>query len=366
VAATESSGPVISKTSRTPAPASGPPTTIDAALSWAAPESWTAHAFDTISIDPTYGEAAMSGTPKALAPVRTASGLVVRATSAINDLIAITPKTQTQWVSVWRAHVPGEILALRAFGDVVLVTTSDRLVLAYSDAGVRLWQLRLDEIISAPPVRASDTDVVLVDLAGEVRRLVIATGAVVWQHSVGSDVTAAPAVGAGVVLVMDRGQVTTGLDAATGQQKWTLDLEGKAGAFLCDTLVLLQDQTAHGVDPATGERRWLRPFYGTFTEMAPVGARLAVATQSATVLLDPTGQVTARLPAYLRLTVAGDRMVGWGTEQAEVVDASGTVITRWPLPSLTLAVQDRPAVGTPQGVLLFNSDWTFQGWNDEH
>ena len=40
---------------------------------------------------PTYGEAAMSGTPKALAPVRTASGLVVRATSAINDLIAITP-----------------------------------------------------------------------------------------------------------------------------------------------------------------------------------------------------------------------------------------------------------------------------------
>ena len=113
--------------------------------------------------------------------------------------------------------MPGEILTLRAFGDVIMVTTSERLVLAYSDAGVRLWQLRLDEIVAAPPVRVSDADVVLVDLAGEVRRLVIATGAVVWQHSLGSDVTVAPAVGAGVVVVMDRGQVTTGLDATTGQ-----------------------------------------------------------------------------------------------------------------------------------------------------
>ncbi len=37
----------------------------------------------------------MSGTPKSLAPVRTESGLVVRATSSLNDLIAITPKTRT-------------------------------------------------------------------------------------------------------------------------------------------------------------------------------------------------------------------------------------------------------------------------------
>jgi hypothetical protein len=58
-------------------------------------------------------------------------------------------------------------------------------------------------------------------------------------------------------------------------------------------------------------------------------------------------------------------MVGWGSEQAEVVDTAGTVRTRWTLPSLTLAVQDRPAVATPRGVLLFNSDWTFRGWTDE-
>jgi len=63
--------------------------------------------------------------------------------------------------------------------------------------------------------------------------------------------------------------------------------------------------------------------------------------------------------------VSADRLVGWGTHEAEVVDASGSVSRRWPLPELTLAVQDRPAVALPEGVLLTDSDWTFTIWNDE-
>jgi outer membrane protein assembly factor BamB len=162
---------------------------------------------------------------------------------------------------------------------------------------------------------------------------------------------------------MDRGGTVTALDQATGSRKWTAELEGLAAGFVGDTLVVLQDQTAHGLDPATGRRRWLRPFFGTFTELAPFGDRLVLATQSATVLLDQAGQVTARLPGYLRVTVATDGMVGWGVREAELVDAAGTVGKRWPLPSLRLAVQDRPAVGAPDGVLLFNSDWTFSEWS---
>ena len=307
----------------------------------------------------------MSGGPKALTPVRTESGLVVRATTS-HDLIALTPKTRTKWLAVWRSHVPGEILTVRAFGNVILVATSDRQLVAYSDLGIRLWQLGLDEIAPAPVVRASDTDVVVIDLAGEVRRLAIATGTVAWEHSLGSDVTVAPAVGSGVVVAMDRGGTVTALDAASGERKWTVELDGLAAGFVGDGLVVLQDQTAHSLDPATGKRRWLRPFFGTFTELVPFGDRLVVATESATVLLDPAGRVTSRLPGYLRVTVATDRMVGWGEREAELVDNLGAVSRRWTLPSLTLAVQDRPAVSIPQGVLLFNSDWTFQAWNDEH
>jgi outer membrane protein assembly factor BamB len=191
------------------------------------------------------------------------------------------------------------------------------------------------------------------------------TGASFWQHSLGSDVTVEPAVGHGVVVAMDRGGTVTALDEATGDRKWTAELEGLAAGFVGDTLVVLQDQTAHGLDPATGQRRWLRPFSGIFTELVPFRDRLVLATKSATVLLDQEGQVTSRLPGYLRVTVATDRMVGWGEREAELVDTAGVVSRRWNLPGLTLAVQDRPAVGTPNGVLLFNSDWTFSGWTDE-
>jgi hypothetical protein len=365
VRTTESSGDVVLTTSLGTGPTPQVRTTTETPLRWTAPERWVEHGYNIVSADPTFGTGPMSGSPKSLAPVRTESGLVVRATSSLNDLIALTPKTRTEWVSAWRSHVPGEILTMHAFGDVILVATSTRQLLAYTDLGIRLWQVDLDEIAPAPMVRVSDTDVVVIDLAGVVRRLAITTGAVAWQHSLGSDVTIAPAVGHGLVVAMDRGGTVTALDQATGGKKWTVELEGLAAGFVGDTLVVLQDQTAHGLDPATAERRWLRPFFGTFTELAPLGDRLVLATESSTVLLDRTGRVTSRLPGYLRLTAATDRMVGWGVREAELVDTAGTVSRRWTLPSLTLAVQDRPAVGTPQGVLLFNSDWTFSAWNDE-
>ena len=153
---------------------------------------------------------------------------------------------------------------------MILVTTSERRLVAYSDLGIRLWQRDLDEIAPAPPVRVSDSDVVLADLAGDVHRLALATGAELWQHRLGADVTLSPAVGSGIVVAMDRGGTVTALDEATGQRRWTKELEGKGAGFVGATLVVLQDQTAHGLDPASGDRRWLRPFVGTFTEVAPL------------------------------------------------------------------------------------------------
>ena len=365
VSATESYADLVTRTTQTAAGSPRTPGTRGPLPSWTAPDSWTEHKLNTISIDPTFGQEQMSGSPNALAPVRTESGLVVRATASTNDVIALTPKTQTAWVSAWRAHVPGQILTLRSFGNVILVTTSERRVVAYSDLGIRLWHRDLDEIAAAPPVRISDSDVVLTDLAGDVHRVALATGAELWRYRLGADVTVPPAVGAGLVVAMDRGGTVTALDEVTGQRRWTKELEGKGAGFVGTTLVVLQDQTAHGLDPASGDRRWLRPFVGTFTEVASLADRLVLVTESATVLLDEAGRVTARLPGYLRLTLSADRIVGWGQREAEVFDPSGSVLRRWPLPDLTLAVQDRPAVALPQGVMLTNGDWTFTIWNDE-
>ena len=357
---------IAATTTRVAAPVPGPAATESTAISWTDPAAWQHHALDTMSIDPTFGEGPMSGSPITMTPVGTDSGLVVRALSAVNDLVATTPKTRDQWVAVWRAHVPGTILTLTAFGNVIIATTSERAVVAYSDAGVRLWRLDLDELAPSAPVRLNGSDAVLVDLSGRAQAFSILTGEVRWDRSVGSDVKLSPAVGAGLVVIMDRGGTTTALDQGTGRSVWTVDLEGKGAAFVGGTLVVLQDQTAHGLDPATGSSRWLRPFLGTFTRLATVGDRLVIATKDATVLLDAMGAVQSRLGGFLDLTVTPDRIIGWGTGQAKVFGADGTVIAEWPLPALTLARQDRPAVPTRQGVLLFGSEWTFEAWNDEH
>jgi hypothetical protein len=307
----------------------------------------------------------MNGTAAPLAPVRTESGLLVRATDTLNDLLAFTPKTRTQWVLVWRGHVPGQILTLTAFGNVVLVTTSERWVIAYTDVGVRLWQLRLDEIAPAPPVRASDGDAVLVDLSGMVQRLRLSGGEVVWRHEVGSDVKLAAAVGAGFVIAMDRGGTTTALHADTGTPAWTLAVEGEAAGFVGGMLVLIKDQNAIGVSPVTGARRWLRPFSGSLNEIAVVGDRLVLATQTATVLLDADGRVITRLPPYRRITTTERAFVGWGSADAEVVTASGAVLSRFDLPGSSLTPPDRLAVAIPDGVLLTRAGWTFSIFADE-
>ena len=75
--------------------------------------------------------------------------------------------------------------------------------------------------------------------------------------------------------------------------------------------------------------------------------------------------MTGGLPGYLRVTVVTDRMVGWGEREAELVDPAGTVSRRWQLPDLTVAVQDRPALGRPRVYSCSTSTGPSRAWNDE-
>ena len=154
----------------------------------------------------------------------------------------------------------GSILTLTAFGNVIIATTSNRQVVAYSDVGIRLWQFAVDDLAQTPPVRAGDQEAVLVDLAGVMRSFDLATGALLWRHDVGSDVNVAPAVGSGVVVIMDRGGTTTAFDVATGKRRWYVEMLGRGATVIGDTVVVLQDQAAHGLAIDNGLHRWVRPF----------------------------------------------------------------------------------------------------------
>ena len=335
-------------------------TTTNAAIHWTAPEHWTTKAFTTISVNPTFGEGPMVGSPAAVTPVRTESDLVIRATLGRGDLVATTPKTPTEWTSVWRGHPGGTIMTLSAFGNVIIATTSNRQMVAYSDVGVRLWQLSLGDLAPTAPIRISDREAVLVDLAGMIRRFDLATGTVVWQGNAGSDVNVSPAAGAGLIVIMDRGGTTAAYEQTTGQRRWNVEMQGAAASVIGDTVVVIQDQTAHALLTTTGTHRWVRPIFGTLTDLETFAGQIVVATKSQSVILRGDGVVTKRLGPLLTLTPSRDHLVAWGPTEASVIAKDGTVISRWTLPALTLSQQDRPALARSEGVLLFSNDWTFQ------
>ncbi len=354
--------PVTVRTSPIAAPTPSGVITAAPLVRWSAPERWAHRELQVVSVDPTLGKETMNGSAKALTPVATTSGPVVQATSSSNDLIGLQPLSSREWHPVWRAHVPGTILTLAGFGDVVVVTTSARQVLAYSSTGVRMWAAMLGELAPAPPVRLSDNEAVLTDLSGRVQVLSLLTGQVRWVADVGSDVRSSAATGDGLVVVMDQGGTVSALDAGSGAVRWTRELEGRGAVALDGTIVVLQDQTAHGLDPHDGTTRWRRPFFGTLTTVVGFDGLAVIGTRNTTVALDDTGRVRGRYAAAIAATPTVDHLVLWGPERAQLLDRSGAELTTWELPALSLALQIRPAVTQPAGVLLFGLDWSFEGW----
>ena len=167
-------------------PGLAPPDTTDQPIDWT-PTEWKQHIFQAESVDPTFGTGPISGTPSGLAAL-TRSGVLLRGTTSAQDILGFTAATGTTWQSRWRVHPGGNILTLSAYGDAFLATTSRRTVVGYGADGARRWTLSLPEVVLAQPVRASDTEAVLVTLGGEVIKIDIATGEVRWRTTPGSDI----------------------------------------------------------------------------------------------------------------------------------------------------------------------------------
>ena len=369
VAASQSRAPVTTVVNRLdglPSGVAAPTTTTDTPVVWSDPSAWRERELSTTSINAVFGEGPMGGTTHgSVIPVRTESGLLIRPLSAQDDLVATTPKTPQTWTSVWRTHPGGTILTLAAFGNVIVVTTSERRVVAYTDAGVRLWTQSLDDLAPTPAVRLSADSLGLADLSGEVRAVDLATGTLRWRHRLGADVGVAPASGAGLMVVADRSGTTTALDAADGSVRWTAALTVKGLAVAGDAVVAVQDQSAHALAVDSGRTRWVRPYLGIFSEVAALGDHPVLASRDATVMLDAGGVELGRWAGSREITTSSDQLVSWGEDQAFVVDADGQVVHRFPIPPTTQASQLRAGVATPQGVQLYAADWTFRTWTDE-
>ena len=131
-----------------------------------------------------------------------------------------------------------------------------------------------------------------------------------------------------------------------------------------ETVVVIQDQTAHALLTVSGRHRWVRSIFGSLTDLVSFASQAVVATKSQSVIVSGDGVVTQQLGPVLTLTATQDQLVAWGPAEALVIARDGKFITRWNLPALTLALQDRPALATSQSALLFSNDWTFQAWDN--
>ena len=343
-----------------------PPTvkTTSEPVAWRDPRAWKNEQFTSVSIDQNLGQGIMTGSPSAVPPVVTASGLVVRATSS-SDLVVFTPKTPTEWTSLWRMHPGGTVISLVAFGDVVVATTSQRQVVGYTANGVRLWQHDLDEVALQGPVRVDDTRLALVDGGGTVRVLDIANGSQRWARSLRSEVDVAPVADARAVIVADGSGTVTAFAPDDGGELWQRDLEVSRATLVGDTVVTSSAATLTAVSIADGTSRWLQPLTGTVNALQTFDGRAVLATQLRTVLLAEDGTVQATFePAELLTTTTG-HLVCWGTRQAQVIDRTLAVVTTLDTPDRNLTTAGNWPVADRFGVLLFAGDWSFQTWSDQ-
>ena len=366
VGSSQSSGATRTVLTGVDAPAPGARSTSSAPITWTDPRGWAPKTWDTVTVDPESEQVQpMNGVAEtAVRPVLAASGLVVRAMGSPHDLVATTPKTPDAWTPAWRAHPGGTVLGLAAFGDVVLATTSERRLVAYSDAGARLWAMDLPEIAGTVPVAVSGSDAVLVDLSGRVVRFAVADGAVRWEREVGSDVNRVPAVGAGLVVVTDRGGTVTALDADTGVRRWDRSMASTGVAVVGGQVLVVVDQNLTALEPGAGRSVWTTHFDGRLTALTGFGAHAVVASKEATVLVDGRGATVVRLPGYLGVDVTSAHLAGWGADRLDVVGTDGRVVASWPTSATSLVSSERPGLPAPQGVYLFgySKGWTFESW----
>jgi len=130
-------------------------------------------------------------------------------------------------------------------------------------------------------------------------------------------------------------------------------------------VVVRNAATLEAVDLQSGRRRWMLPQTGTLDALQPYGDVLVAATQLGTVAIDRAGTVVRELPAYERVTVVGDLLVGWGGAEAEFRDRSWTVLATIDTPDVTLAHALAPTLVYRQGVMVFGAGWTFSTWSNE-
>lgn len=325
--------------------------------SWRAADDWQAVEAEIRYPDAFFGEQQLA-VSLANPPQRTASGLIVAADQNADDLVALRLDSgllQRQWF----AHPGGEIVALATAGDVTLVTTSQRRVVAYSDVGQRLWTMDTPELLFAPPTDAGNGSVVVVGLDGIVSRIDLQTGDVVWERKLAADVSLSAAVVDDSVVVIDRAGAINVFDLDSGETVWSEDTDQPANSVAtADGAIVVagDDGFFRAYDAVSGNHLWALRYGGFLRASADLGGALVLVTNEATVGVDArSGVVLWTRDGAQDAVTDGERIVLFEESTARLVDATGTSEREWAIPSLALSIY-RYALPGVEGFWVFRSN----------
>lgn len=334
-----------------------PSTAFPAAPDWNDDPMWLAAEAAPVNQDAFFGEQQL---PIALtvSPRRTQSGLVVAINQSGGDLIALRLESGAL-TRQWFAHPGGELMTLETAGDVTIVTTSRRRIVAYAEDGQRLWAMNSPELVLARPTVIGDGTVILVGLDGTVSRVDSHTGDLLWDRKLAADVSLPAVVDGGNIVVVDRAGTITAFEKLSGKKVWTDDSQhvptstfAASGVFgLAGT-----DGFVRAYDAADGTPLWRIRYLGFVRAVAALDGKVMLVTNEMTACIDVASGAVQWIRAGADDAVTdGVRTVLFDEASARLVDAEGATIAQWGIPSLALAI-NRYAVAGSDGFWVFRSN----------
>ncbi|MBN9140596.1 MAG: PQQ-binding-like beta-propeller repeat protein [Micrococcales bacterium] len=327
-----------------------------AGADWSDAADWRARDLGFTLSDPAFGESPQ-GTPFDGIAASTGDGTLVAAMGSRLAAYAVDGAAATR---TWVASPGGDLLTLSAVGDVTLVSTAERRLLAYDERGARLWAVEFPDVVLAAPTPAPDGDIVAVSLDGTLRRLDLATGAELWSAALRTDVESAVAVGEGIAVVVDRGGAIMARSLADGSARWATELYGAARAAAGDGVVAVQGITSDvwALDPADGSVRWDARHRGVGRGVV-VMAGLVVSQTDEMTTAWTAGGGTERWSstATEAMLVDGARFTLVGRSGLEVRTPDGGVVGEAELGEAFIGVS-RVVLPTPHGIRVLQSNTT--------
>ncbi|AYF97652.1 outer membrane protein assembly factor BamB family protein [Protaetiibacter intestinalis] len=324
---------------------------------WADAADWRSRELSFVISDPAFGDSPQ-GMPFDGLAATTSDGTLVSAIGA--RLVAYTVDGTTA-TRTWKASPGGDLLALSAIGEVTLVSTSQRRLLAYDGRGARLWAVEFPDVVLSPPTAGPDGDILAVSLDGTLRRLDLATGETLWSTALRTDVEAPPAVGDGIVVVVDRGGTVIAHSLADGSERWRTRYDGAELVAAGEGVVVVQSSGADvwALDPANGAVRWDSEHRGVGRQLLVMsGVVVAQSDESAAAwAVDGDGTMLWSSDATEGLFGDGERFVLVGLSGLEVRTPDGEVLGEVELGEASIGVS-RVVMPMPHGIRVLQSNTT--------